>query len=73
MFFEVMRLLKEKEAAGEEKPPILLAENVPGLDKYRDVLISEFDKAGYKTYYGGFVSKYWGVAQNREPPLYCGR
>lgn len=66
MFFQVMRLLKEIKSSGRELPRVILAENVPGLDKYMDVLTDEFDKAGYKTFGGAFVSKYWGVAQNRD-------
>lgn len=64
MFFEVMRLLREKGVT--DSPSILLAENVPGLDKYMDVLEEEFLKAGYRTYVSKVVSKYWGVSQNRE-------
>lgn len=66
MFFEVMRLLHECIEVNRELPRILLAENVPGLDKYMDVLEKEFDKAGYTTKVMKVVSKYWGVAQNRE-------
>lgn len=66
MFFEVMRLLREKKESNQELPRTLLAENVPGLDKYMDVLTEEFTKAGYRTYISEVVSKYWGVAQNRE-------
>jgi DNA (cytosine-5)-methyltransferase 1 len=66
MFFEVMRLLKEFKGINRELPRILLAENVPGLDKYMDVLTDEFEKAGYKTFRSAVVSKYWGVPQNRE-------
>lgn len=62
MFFEIMRLLREV----EEKPPVIVAENVPELRKYLDVLEEEYDKAGYTTQAKLFNSKFWDVPQNRE-------
>lgn len=61
-FFEVMRLLGEV----EEKPRILLAENVRGLKKYLHILEDEYNKAGYKMYYTLYNSKYWNVPQSRD-------
>lgn len=61
-FFEIMRLLDEV----EEKPSILLAENVRGLKKYLHILEEEYEKAGYKMYYTLYNSKWWGVPQSRD-------
>jgi DNA (cytosine-5)-methyltransferase 1 len=62
MFFEIMRLLDEV----ENKPAIILAENVRGLSKYFDILEEEYDKRGYRLVKTLYNSKFWGVAQNRE-------
>lgn len=62
MFFEIMRLLGEV----DEKPEIILAENVKQLKGILPVLKAEYEKAGYIMYVKLFNSKYWGVAQNRE-------
>lgn len=62
LFYEVMRLLDEV----EQKPKIILAENVKGVKKYLPTIEEEYDKAGYKMYYTLYNSKYWGVPQNRE-------
>jgi DNA (cytosine-5)-methyltransferase 1 len=62
LFFEVMRLLDET----ENKPKIIIAENVKGLKPYLGVLEEEYTKRGYKMYYTLYNSKFWGVPQNRE-------
>jgi DNA (cytosine-5)-methyltransferase 1 len=62
MFFEIMRLLGEV----EERPKIILAENVRGLSKYFDVLEAEHAAKGYRMYKVLYNSKFWGVPQNRE-------
>lgn len=62
LFYEVMRLLDER----EDKPSIIMAENVKGLKPYLNVVEQEFAKRGYKTVVQLYNSKYWGVPQNRE-------
>lgn len=62
MFFEIMRLLKNV----EEKPRVIMAENVPGLKKYLPVVEEEYAEAGYKMYYSFYNSKFWDVPHNRE-------
>jgi DNA (cytosine-5)-methyltransferase 1 len=62
MFFEVMRLLKNT----EDKPPVIMLENVKGISKFLDVVAYEYEKRGYKLYQTLYNSKYWGVPQNRE-------
>lgn len=62
MFFEIMRLLDEV----EQKPKVLLIENVRGLDKYFDVLEDQYKQHGYKMVKVLYNSKFWGVPQNRE-------
>jgi len=62
MFFEVMRLLKTT----EDKPPVIMLENVKGIKKFLDVIEYEYKKRGYKLYQTLYNSKYWGVPQNRE-------
>lgn len=73
MFFEIMRLLQE---AGEKEPDklpkILIAENVKALGPYLPVLAAEYGRAGYKSYYQLFNSKWWGVPQNRERYIVIG-
>lgn len=62
MFFEVMRLLKTT----EDKPSVIMLENVKGIKKFLDVIEYEYEKRGYKLYQTLYNSKYWGVPQNRE-------
>lgn len=62
MFFEVMRLLKTT----EDKPPVIMLENVKGIKKFLDVIEYEYKKRGYNLYQTLYNSKYWGVPQNRE-------
>lgn len=73
MFFKIMRLLQE---AGEKEPDklpkILIAENVKALGPYLPVLAAEYGRAGYKSYYQLFNSKWWGVPQNRERYIVIG-
>lgn len=67
MFFEIMRLLQEAaEREPDKLPKILIAENVKALGPYLPVLAAEYSRAGYKSYYQLFNSKWWGVPQNRE-------
>lgn len=67
LFFEVMRLLEELEShLPENKPSVLLAENVKGLEQYLPVLREEFKKRGYRMYAKLFNSKHFGVPQHRE-------
>lgn len=65
LFFEVMRLAKER------KPPILFAENVAGLlnhDRGRTfgIIISAMDELGYDVEWQVLNSQYFGTPQNRE-------
>lgn len=62
LFFEVMRLLKTT----ENKPPIIMLENVKGVKKFLDVIAYEYEKRGYKLFQTLYNSKYWGVPQSRE-------
>lgn len=62
LFFEVMRLLHEV----DERPRIIMAENVKMLRPYLDVLRGEYSVAGYRMHTALFNSKYFGVPQNRE-------
>lgn len=62
LFYEVMRLLDEK----DEKPEFIVAENVKGLRPYLAVVEEEFAKRGYKTVVKLYNSKFWGVPQSRE-------
>lgn len=62
LFYEVMRLLDEC----EEKPQVIMAENVKGLKSYFPTLEQEFAKRGYQMTVRLYNSKYWGVPQNRE-------
>ncbi len=62
LFYEVMRLLDET----DEKPSVLLAENVKGLKKYIPTLEREFNARGYEMSIQLYNSKYWSVPQNRE-------
>ena len=66
LFFEIMRLLDELDMMGEEKPKVIMAENVKALMLYLPVLEEEYLKRGYKTYYTLYNSKFWGVPQSRE-------
>lgn len=62
LFYEVMRLLDER----EDKPEIIMAENVKGLRPYLRIVQDEFAKRGYRTAIQMYNSKYWGVPQSRE-------
>lgn len=62
LFYEVMRLLEEV----EEKPRIILAENVKMVKKYLPEIEKEYKEHGYKMVAKLLNSKYWGVPQNRE-------
>lgn len=62
LFYEVMRLLDER----DDKPEVIMAENVKGLKPYLNVVEEEFAKRGYKTTITLYNSKYWGVPQSRE-------
>ena len=64
LFFEVMRLLSDTPL--EDKPKVILAENVKGLKPYIPIVEEEYRKQGYVMYIKLFNSKYWGVPQNRE-------
>lgn len=64
LFFEIMRLLDEADA--DERPYMLMAENVKALRPLLPILEAEYAKRGYRTYYTLFNSKYWDVPQNRE-------
>ena len=65
LFFEIMRLAKER------KPKILLAENVKGLLNHEGgvtfaVIINTMDELGYDVEWQLLNSKNFGVPQNRE-------
>lgn len=65
LFFEVMRLAKER------KPQILFAENVAGLLNHRggitfNVIINTMAELGYIVEWQVLNSRYFGVPQNRE-------
>ncbi len=65
LFFEVMRLAKER------KPRILFAENVKGLLNHENgktfgIIISTMDELGYDVEWQVLNSKDFGVPQNRE-------
>lgn len=62
MFYEIMRLVNEV----DDKPELLIAENVSELKNYLPVLESEFNKAGYVMRYRMYNSKDYGVPQSRE-------
>lgn len=62
LFYEVMRLLDEV----NEKPKVIMAENVKGLKPYLSILEQEFNKRGYQMTIKLYNSKYWGVPQSRE-------
>lgn len=66
LFFEIMRLLDELDMMGEDKPKVIMAENVKALKPYLELLEAEYGKRGYRTYYTLYNSKFWGVPQNRE-------
>lgn len=73
MFFEIMRLLQEADEREPDKlPKILIVENVKALGPYLPVLAAEYGRAGYKSYYQLFNSKWWGVPQNRERYIVIG-
>lgn len=61
---ELLQEAAEKEP--DKLPKILIAENVKALGPYLPVLAAEYSRAGYKSYYQLFNSKWWGVPQNRE-------
>lgn len=68
-----MRLLQEADEREPDKlPKILIAENVKALGPYLPVLAAEYGRAGYKSYYQLFNSKWWGVPQNRERYIVIG-
>lgn len=65
LFFEVMRLAKERQ------PDLLFAENVKGLLNHDNgrtfgVIISAMDELGYDVEWQVLNSKHFGVPQNRE-------
>ena len=65
LFFEVMRLAKER------KPEILFAENVAGLLNHKggvtfNVIINTMAELGYLVEWQVLNSRYFGVPQNRE-------
>ena len=62
LFYEVMRILDES----ENKPMVLMAENVKGLKPYLKNLEQEYAKRGYTMHLQLYNSKYWGVPQSRE-------
>jgi DNA (cytosine-5)-methyltransferase 1 len=62
MFYEIMRLLGEV----EEKPSIILAENVKGVAKYLPEIEKEYRRAGYRLQGTLLDSRYFGVPQGRE-------
>lgn len=64
LFFEIMRLLDA--ADDENRPYMLMAENVKALRPLLPVLEAEYAKRGYRTYCTMYNSKYWYVPQNRE-------
>lgn len=67
MFYEVMRLLDEViENVPQNKPDVLLVENVPELYEVMDILKDEFYKRGFYIKPGLYNSKWWGVPQSRE-------
>lgn len=65
LFFEVMRLAKER------KPPLLFAENVAGLLNHRggqtfEIIVRTMADLGYIVEWQVLNSRYFGVPQNRE-------
>ena len=65
LFFEVMRLAKERQ------PDLLFAENVKGLLNHDNgrtfgIIISAMDELGYDVEWQVLNSKHFGVPQNRE-------
>ena len=65
LFFEVMRLAKER------KPSLLFAENVAGLLNHRggvtfNIIINTMEELGYFVEWQVLNSRYLGVPQNRE-------
>lgn len=71
MFFEVMRLLDERQQANQDKPQWLLMENVRNLLSVRGgwdyhKVCGEFSKRGYSLEWRVLNSKDYGVPQNRE-------
>lgn len=61
LFFEVMRLLDEV----QEKPNVIVAENVEELGDLLPIVEEHYRIRGYKMYAKLFNSKDWNVAQNR--------
>lgn len=64
LFYEIMRLLEETKE--ENKPKIILAENVKQVKNYFEEIEKEFKLQDYTFTYVLYNSKYFGVAQNRE-------
>lgn len=62
MFFQVMRLLSET----ENKPKILLAENVEQIRNSLPIIAEEYMKVGYTMYAQLLNAKYFNVPQSRE-------
>jgi DNA (cytosine-5)-methyltransferase 1 len=62
MFYEIMRLLGEV----EERPSVILAENVKGVAKYLPEIEKEYNLAGYRLQKTLLDSRFFGVAQGRE-------
>lgn len=64
LFYEIMRLLEETKE--ENKPKIILAENVKQVKNYFEEIEKEFNMQDYTFTYVLYNSKYFNVAQNRE-------
>ena len=64
LFYEIMRLLEESDR--NNKPSLIIAENVKAIRKYLPIIEEEYNKVGYRMYTTLYNSKYWNVPQNRE-------
>ncbi|MCF7618558.1 DNA (cytosine-5-)-methyltransferase [Bacillus sonorensis] len=62
LFYEVMRLLDEI----EQKPMVIIAENVGAVKPLLPEIEKEYIKQGYRMITALYNSKYWGLPQNRE-------
>lgn len=65
MYYEGIRILRYK------KPALSIIENVKNLTgkkfkKEFDMVLSDLDEAGYKSYYKVLNAKHYGIPQNRE-------